>query len=174
MIVALDTTVLSLFLHESAKPRSNPATGAPATYASQRIDTMIDQHSRAGDTVVIPSPCLSELLVVVPDVAKVLKHIEGATTLQIEAFGARAAVELADLNRTAIATGDKKGGSGESWQKVKFDRQIVAIAKVAGAEVLYTDDDNQTKFAEAAGLRVIHTWDLELSDQHAQLNLIDS
>lgn len=45
------------------------------------------------------------------------------------------------------------------------------IAKVHGADILYTDDDNQTKFAKLLGLIVKHTWDLDLPYEYAQYSL---
>ena len=59
---------------------------------------------------------------------------------------------MAIVTREAIEAGDKKGGSEEPWQKVKFDRQIAVIAKVNGASVFLTDDDSQSKFARSIGL----------------------
>ena len=49
-------------------------------------------------------------------------------------FGTRAAVEAAAAHREAMLAGDKREGSSASWAKVKFDRQIVAIAKVEGRD----------------------------------------
>ncbi|MFT6658124.1 MAG: putative nucleic acid-binding protein [Maritalea sp.] len=69
--------------------------------------------------------------------------------------------------------GDKKSGSQAGWTQVKFDRQIAIIAKVNGASVFYTDDMKQTEFAEMLGMKVIHTWDLDLPAKHAQISLID-
>jgi hypothetical protein len=43
---------------------------------------------------------------------------------------------------------------------MKFDRQIVAIALVSGASVLYSDDDGVVKFAAACGLAVKRVTDL--------------
>lgn len=39
--------------------------------------------------------------------------------------------------------------------KVKFDRQIVAIARVVGARAIYTNDDQLAKHAKAAGIEAI-------------------
>lgn len=58
-------------------------------------------------------------------------------------------------------------------KKIKFDRQIVAIARVHGAEILYTDDESQTDFAKAIDMKVIHSWELEMSDKHAQGDMLE-
>jgi len=58
-------------------------------------------------------------------------------------------------------------------QRVKVDIQIAAVALTYGAETLYTDDESQTMFAEMCGLKVMHTWDLPISDAHKQGDLFE-
>jgi hypothetical protein len=43
---------------------------------------------------------------------------------------------------------------------VKFDRQIIAIAKVEGAERIYSNDADIHRFGRAEGLEVIRLQDL--------------
>lgn len=43
---------------------------------------------------------------------------------------------------------------------MKFDRQIVAIALVNGASILYSDDEGVAKFAGGCGLKVKRVVDL--------------
>src|SRR6266478_4893414 len=64
--------------------------------------------------------------------------------------------------RKAQNTSTKKGTSTAPWTKVKFDRQIVAIAKVNECKRLYSDDGDVINFGEKAGLEVISTWKLPL------------
>ena len=66
-------------------------------------------------------------------------------------------MELADRGK-----GGKKAGSDAPYQKVKFDRQIVAVAKVNGAHTIYSDDDDVRKFATKAGMKVVSTWELAI------------
>tara|TARA_R110002096_G_scaffold342687_1_gene535668 strand:+ start:50 stop:391 length:342 start_codon:yes stop_codon:yes gene_type:complete len=87
-------------------------------------------------------------------------------------FDNKSAYELAAITNASLKKGDKRSGVNESWQKVKFDNQIVAIAKTHGAKILYTDDSGQTEFAKIAGLKVVHTWELELPAEYAQISLI--
>jgi hypothetical protein len=44
------------------------------------------------------------------------------------------------MTRAAVDAGDKRVGSDATWAKVKFDRQIVAIAQVRRATAIYSDD----------------------------------
>ena len=52
--------------------------------------------------------------------------------------------------------------TNSTWAKVKFDRQIVAIALVEGASAIYSDDRGVKVFGEIAGLRVVRIPDLPL------------
>jgi len=62
--------------------------------------------------------------------------------------------------REARKAGDQREGLPITKSAMKFDRQIVAIALVSGASVLYSDDDGVVKFAEACGLAVKRVTDL--------------
>ena len=75
------------------------------------------------------------------------------------------------MTRVAIAAGDKRSGASATWVKVKYDRQIVAIAKVAHADTIYTDDEGLRGFAEAQGLSVVKLAELPLPATRAQLQI---
>ena len=59
------------------------------------------------------------------------------------------------MTRTAIAEGNKKVLSAAPWDKVKYDRQIVAIAKVAEATAIYSDDKGIRSIAKSVDIPVI-------------------
>ena len=168
MIVAFDNTFLSLVLNPESKPRPNPTTGQPIDYCKERVEALVDSLSKRGDTVVIPTPCFSEMLCAVPDLERATAALNQSTAFDLAPFDERCAIDLADIVRSAIDSGDKRSGVQAPWNEVKFDRQIAIIAKVNGAEILYSDDGNQTTYAEQLGLRVIHTWDLDLPPDYAQ------
>lgn len=123
--------------------------------------------------MLIPAPALAEALCVVPDAEELIKLLESYVIIEIAPFNTIAAVEFSSTMRAAFASGDKRSGVQGEWQQIKIDRQIVSIAKSHGASVLYSDDSNQGKFAELAGLKVIHTWDLELPDEYRQVDMLD-
>ena len=63
----------------------------------------------------------------------------------------------------ARRSGNKKGQAIDSeWQKVKFDRQIVSIAKINGAHSIYSTDSDVAKHAADFGLQVFTINDLPL------------
>lgn len=168
MTVAFDNTFLSLVFHPGAKPPIDPSTSAPVTHCRQRIEALVDDCNRRGELVIVPTPCLSELLNIVPDFEKAIGEIDRSAAFELAAFDARCAIDLADMNRKARAAGDKKGGIKAGWQEVKFDRQIAVIAKVRGSHTFYTDDSSQSAFAKEIGLIVKHSWDLDLPARYAQ------
>lgn len=170
MIVAADTTFLSLLWNPASKPTPDPQTQKPVDHCIQRVEALVDTHSKRGDTMIIPSPCLAELLTAAPDLEKVVNQIVSSAAFQVAPFDARAAIDLAETIRK---DGGKKPKVKASRQEIKFDRQIAAIAKANGAEIFYTDDGPQTTFAEALALKVVHTWDLDLPPQYAQRNFLD-
>ena len=43
---------------------------------------------------------------------------------------------------------------------MNFDRQIVAVAKVNGAKVIYSDDKTLNTFAKRLGIESVSSWDL--------------
>ena len=79
---------------------------------------------------------------------------------EIAAFDEMAAVEAAIATARARQSGDKKGGADIPWHQVKFDRQIVAIAKVRGVGVLYSNDEHVRKLAEQEDMKVVRAWEL--------------
>ena len=162
MRVAIDTSALTLLFYDNAKPRPNPATGQVVAHAKTRAHNFA--HSilaQDNGAILIPTPVLTELLVPLAEHEKVLEDIDKNEMFAIVPFDRTAAVMLAEVNRRARLSSQKKDGSGESRHKVMFDRQIVAIAKAHGADIFYTDDLPQAKCAKQEfGLAVVHTWDL--------------
>ena len=75
------------------------------------------------------------------------------------------------MTRDAIRAGDKKDGSASSWQKVKIDRQIIAIARVRSVERIYSDDKGVAAFAAKIGLTVVPTWSMPLPPEDPQPGL---
>lgn len=71
------------------------------------------------------------------------------------------------MQRERKLTGIK---SAEPRQKAKFDDQIVAIAKVEGADVIYSSDDGLTKSAPPA-IEVIGLTGLQLPPEDPQMQL---
>ena len=108
---------------------------------------------------------LSEFLVLAGSNApQYLNELNLLSHVYIQPFDQLAAVELAALELNKRNAGQKRHplGTGAPWQKVKFDRQIVAISKVYKATTIYTDDGDVRAVAEDVGIKVVSTWELPL------------
>jgi predicted nucleic acid-binding protein len=157
-MVVFDNSIFCLTLHPDAKPKSG------VDRARDRVEYLVETLGAQKETVIIPAPVLSELLVFAgPDAPDYLIKIRESSMLRVEPFDERAAIELADMEITARSKGNKRGSAtGSEWQKVKFDRQIVAIAKANGASAVYTDDPDVVAHCKDCGMPVFGSTDLPL------------
>lgn len=171
-MAAFDTTFLVLLLDPNIQAPIDPETGNPVNHAKERIEHLITTLEQSAAKAVVPTPALSEFLVKAEAASGTyLEIMRSRAVFQIAPFDTRCAVELAAMNAAAKASGDKFLGATDSWQKVKFDRQIVAIAKVSGEDTIYSDDLGVRKFAKANGLKAYGVHDLELPPEDAQKKL---
>ncbi len=127
-----------------------------------RLEWLFKSLEKEKAKIIVPTPALSEVLIGAGDAApQYLDIINKSSRFKIVPFGERAAVEAAAAHREAINTGNKKEGEN-SWAKLKFDRQIVAIAKVEGAERIYSDDADIVRISKRDGIAVISLNNLPL------------
>lgn len=162
-MVAVDAGFLSLMLHPSAKPPNDPSTGKPTERAAERVEQLFEDLDAARERILIPTPALCEFLVLAgKDGPQYLNDIAIQVTFMIQPFDLRAASEVASMELFARRKGSKRAPAREDapWQKVKFDRQIVAIAKLHGARTIYSDDGDIRNIAEEIGVRVVPCWKL--------------
>jgi predicted nucleic acid-binding protein len=160
VIVVVDSSALTLLVNPDASPPIDPATGEPLTYCRERIEHLIETLG-GNSKIIVPAPVLAEVLVRAGAALQaVVEQMERFPRFQIKPFDKLAAVETAIMTIDAIRAGDKKGGSAEPWQKVKIDRQIVAIARTNNAERIYSDDQGLAAFARTLEMEVVSSWDL--------------
>jgi predicted nucleic acid-binding protein len=168
VIVAFDNTFLTLVLNPNSQPGINPATGTIVSHFRQRIEALIDKLSNEKHHIIIPTPCLAESLIRAQDIQKIFETISAFSAIRFAPFDVKSAIELAEITQNAKAQGLPTVGTKT---EVKFDRQIVAVAKANGAKTFYTDDSSQSNFAATAGLSVKHSWDLDLPPEYAQRDI---
>ena len=160
-MVVFDSTFLTFLFVPNAK--------CSVDHARDRIENLIGEISGSGDRIIIPTPALSELLIRVGHSrSRILDELTRSHKFHIAPFDLRAAVEAAVMGEQAISQGDKKGGSTESWVKVKYDRQIVAIAIVNKASAIYSEDSGLCRLAITLKLRANSVADLPLPPPHHQ------
>jgi predicted nucleic acid-binding protein len=121
-----------------------------------RVNYLFETLEKSKAKIIIPTPALSEVLIGAGDAApKYLEIITRSARFKVVPFGDRAAVEAADAHRRAINAGDKREGADTTWAKVKYDRQIMAIAKVENADCVYSNDDDLVRMGQKDGIPVV-------------------
>lgn len=168
-MAVFDSTMLLLLLDPSAKAPIDPQTGQPVADAKDRMEALVETLQARQEAVVVPTPVLSEVLVHADDAAPSYLDILGKTSrFRIAPFDERAAIELAEMTREAYDKGGLRAGTNATKARLKFDRQILAIARVQGERHVYTDDNNMRTFATRAGFRVTGVRDIPLSTANLQ------
>ena len=169
-MILFDCSVLCLTLYPRAGIPNDFRTDKPIEFAKERIDGLIADSEQTGEIILIPTPALSEVLVVVaPDIQEYLDELSSQACFKVVPFGERAAIEVALRTKAAIKKGDKREGVASAWDKVKYDRQIVAIAKVEGASAIYSTDRHIHAHAAAWGIKVLNVSDLPIPAKQGSL-----
>jgi len=171
--VLFDNTFLALLWRPSAPAPTDPATKEPVTRHADRIDYLLEQLEARGAKAIIATPALSELLVGFKEPGQlILDEIDSSAVFEIVPFGRRAAIEAALATQVSMSMDVPKGSSTDgSYQKVKVDRQIVAIATIEQVETIYSDDSDVKTLAETAGIKCLRLADLPLPPEDPQKNL---
>lgn len=99
-------------------------------------------------------------------------RVQGPVCLHCRAIRRKSGIECSISIASAAYSGNKKGVQADaSWQKVKFDHQIVAIAKANSATMIYSEDHGLRKFAASQGLAAQCTNDLPENPESKQQTL---
>jgi predicted nucleic acid-binding protein len=159
---AFDADFLMFLLHKNPRVPLDPNTKQPVTKLKERVATLVRTLEKTRDKIVIPTPALSEALAIATDKASdYLAELTNTYGFEMAAFDTVAAVEAAIATADAKKRGGgKKGSSTSTWAKIKFDRQIIAIAKVRGITTIYSNDEDIRKAGEREQIKVIAAWDL--------------
>jgi rRNA-processing protein FCF1 len=163
-----DTSVIAIAFDQNAAVPLDPVTAQPLHKCKERIDLLLSSIAQRKLRIMIPAPVVAEY------VAGGGKHknerleiITKNKSFLIGSFDLKAAVECSML---------KDGDAGKNLTpmqtkaKVKFDRQVIAIALANAADTVVTGDEGLGKTAKQAGLNVIYPWDLPLPTEDPQLH----
>lgn len=173
-MVVIDATTLLLLLRPGT-PIPADANGLPIDRAQERIEHLVSQLDKSRTKIIIPTPALAEALVRAGTQGsqELIEKLQKFAVFRIEPFDVRAAAEVAAMSRDALAKGNKRGKSDATWAKVKYDRQIVAIAKVNGATTIYSDDSDIRTLGQSVKISVVSVADLPLPPEKAQMELLE-
>jgi predicted nucleic acid-binding protein len=174
-MVLFDANVLSIAIDPKATIPCDFRTSAPIPEARARVNALIAALEQDGDGVVIPTPALAEALVTVAEKAiELTEEIERRACFRIRPFGKREAIEIAIRTKSAKLAGDKREGIKDPWQQVKYDRQIVAIARTENVTAIYSTDRGIHDHAKLWGIPVRHLADVHLTPSQPGLGIGES
>jgi hypothetical protein len=103
-----------------------------------------------------------------------LERIDKSRAFFVAPFDQKAAIELAVM--TAMSKRQAKSsrpGSAATAAKLKFDRQIVAIAKVNGVTTIYSSDHDLATFAKNNGIEAVSLENIVLPEVDRQLDFFE-
>jgi predicted nucleic acid-binding protein len=136
----------------------------------EKLDYLIATLQKTKTKILIPTPALAEFYVKADP--EVMANFKGKSAFLITSFDEKAALECSITVADAIRSRDKKASQPDApWQKIKFDHQIVAIAKCNRVTTIYSEDAGLKKFAEQLGLKALSTDDLPENPASAQQKL---
>lgn len=163
MIVVFDANMLVYLFDEKANPPLSKTTGQPVDRCKERLDHLIATLAKDKAKIIVPTPALAEVLVYAQQGApERLNIIKTSKHFRVVPFDERAAVEF--------AAAQANGRGSASRAKAKFDDQIIAIAAVEQATVIYSDDEDIAKRA-GSRFQVIGIEALPLPPEDAQHDL---
>jgi predicted nucleic acid-binding protein len=157
-VIIFDSSYLVVLLHPNPAPAKD-RDNKPVSRFQERVAYLAATMDASNDTIGIPTPAMAEVLVRSGTArAKYISVLSDRLKFQIIPFDSRAAIEAADL----IAAVKPNKEKWDTWAKVKFDIQIVSIAKAESATLIYSDDKDIEKYAKRFKIRVIRICDLPL------------
>jgi hypothetical protein len=170
-MVVFDAAILMLLLRPNVgRPRDS--AGNPISDFEERLNYLVQRLEVLRTRIIIPTPVLSEVLVHAGAAGpEILEKLTRSTVFKIEPFDSKAAVEAALMTKAAIDAGNKRSGLAATWAKVKFDRQIVAIAKVFNVSMIYSDDGDVKSLAAAENIPVTNLEELPLPPAKPQMEM---
>ena len=149
----------------------NPNT--PRSLADRMKGLLEDIESSRGK-LIIPAQVVGEYISGTGLAGEqILSQLSKSRSVEIASFDHVAATECAMMEREAIVTGNKRAPLARNtiWQKVKVDRQIVAIAKVKSVDLIVSSDGDIPTLAKALGLNCMRVEDLALPQWAMQMSI---
>lgn len=140
MIAVFDTSTLIYLLRPDTPAPLRKGTQVRVDQCQARIEHLLADLQRSKATIVIPTPTLSELLVMSGEAGPDWLRILTTTRYFRPApFDVLAAVECSIMAKDRMSAGRP---ASVSRAKAKFDEQIVAIARIERASIIYSDDED--------------------------------
>lgn len=170
---AIDANILSFIIYPASSAPPDFRTGLSIERSHERAEQILAEAELSGEIILIPSPAFSEALVMVAEnIGPYLQAFSDSSRFSIGPFGTKAAVEVAIRTRAAKDSGNKRDRIIAPWPKVKYDRQIVAIAHAEGASAIYTTDLDIYKHGALWNIPVRHLADVVLPPKQSFMTFV--
>lgn len=170
-MIAVDTSVFLYLFMPDTSPPIDASTGRPVERCQERVEFLISTLSKTGTKLVLPTPMITETLVSTGESASAyLDLLRRQSVFRIADFDQRAALECSVMMSQHWAGSLKQLRTEVHRHRIKFDLQIVAIARVAGAYEILSDDPSIKAVSAITGMQCRGIADLPLPpgpDQHA-------
>ncbi|PBI78646.1 twitching motility protein PilT [Rahnella victoriana] len=141
MRIIFDTNILIQAMNgmKDGCKLTNPEDGVEIPDPSRRVEALIDMIENRGGNIIIPTPVLAEYLVGINknDQQTHLSLIQRKSCFEIANFDEIAALECAQMPSIQELKSMMKS---DTANKVKFDRQIISIAKSLNVDEIWTHD----------------------------------
>ena len=163
MIGMFDAGFLHILFDDKARvPRDK--SGTPVVdRAQERIDALVQTMSQRRDKIIVPTPALAEFMLLAVDRwHDYLTIIRRKAVFEIAGFDDPEAVELVEHWQKHGDSKRLKPNTPETWAKLKYDRQIVAIAVTRRVECIYSTDSDLKRFATQLNKQCLNLIDLPL------------
>jgi len=147
LIGLFDTGFLTILFDPKARvPRTK--AGVPVVdRAQERIDFLVQSLSTQKSKIVIPTPVLSEFLLLSADRWNEYLHlIRRKAVFEIAGFDEPESISLVERCLRVGKIKAKQPGP-ETWAKVKFDQQIAAVAETHRVQAIYSTDEDLRRLA---------------------------
>lgn len=137
-----------------------------------RLTHLLESVDKLKGKVLFPTPAVAEFLVQADQAAlTILNTFQGKSSIVAAPLDLAAAFELSQMDAAAQSRGDKRDGSSREWQKIKVDRQLVAISKRFGAELIVSGDSDVRAAAARVGIQAMDISELAIPDEARQPHL---
>lgn len=172
MVVVFDTTFLLLLFNPATDPATD-ADGNPIPRCRERVEYLAQKLNDSKTLICVPTPALSELMVKAGKAGPgYLKELAKTSRFKISPFDTRAALDASDLIGKILK--EQKHRDDGDRAKVKFDTQIVAIAKAQGAKAIFSDDKGVKNKALRFGITTFKVADLDAPPEAAEESATDT
>ena len=136
MRICIDSNYFAVLI-DQASGTIQDQKGSAIEFVRERLLHFIKENKAE---VILPSPVYSELLMISTVTTELLdKYLGNNGRFIICPYDVRAARVHAEVEKPILRK-DKRAGRNETMARLKFDRQILSIAKQNGVELIVTSD----------------------------------